>query len=604
MMTENVYPCLRAADGTCHPLGRRLATLGSDADCQVRLADGSIRPQHAFLVFQMGAWRLRKLEAAAVLKVDGADVSEEIELHHGAMMQAGKLELRFLEKEPESRSEPTVVEQAPLPTLLGAVAEILRETDPSRVLVDMVQASARLLSCDGVRVLHRPIGEGLWRTLASCPAGAPSSRFSSSALARAESAGQAVLLGENDLARLGAGESVQLNGIRSILCAPLSLPDGEEGFLYADRLAAHPPFEESDRGLFEALRRLFSEIAAIAVRQERQRKTIRTLQDDAGRKAGATSILHESAAMSAVIKETARVSVSDVPVHIHGETGTGKELLARFVHDSSRRADKPFIAINCGAIPENLMESELFGHEKGAFTGAGARKEGWIEKAHGGSLFLDELGELPLSLQVKLLRVLQQGELVRVGGSEPVKVDFRLVTATNRNLKEEVSAGRFRPDLYYRVAVVPLTLPPLRDRSRDAVLLAGHFCRRFCLQYGLDDKSLSRAAEKAILAYPWPGNVRELENAIQKAVILGESDRIQPSDLGLARDDDPGEEMPESMAATSLYAIRDRAESEAIRQSLEKAKGNVSMVSRMLDVDRKVLIRTMERLGIAPEAFK
>ncbi|MBK9576446.1 MAG: sigma 54-dependent Fis family transcriptional regulator [Fibrobacteres bacterium] len=603
-MTEIVYPCLRSPDGTHHPLGRRLATLGSDPDCQVRLPDPSVRPQHAFLVFQMGAWRLRKLEAVAALKVDGIDVADEIELHHGAMVQAGRLELLFLEKAQENRPEAPAMDLAPLPVLLAAVADILRETDSVRVLVDMVQASARLLSCDGVRVLHRPVGEGLWRTLASCPAGAPSSRFSSSALARAESAGEAVLLGENDLARLGAGESVQLNGIRSILCAPLSLPDGEEGFLYADRLAAHRPFEESDRGLFEALRKLYSEIAAIAVRHERQRKTIRTLQDDAGRKAGATSILHESAIMSGILKETARVSVSDVPVHIHGETGTGKELLARFVHDSSRRADNPFIAINCGAIPENLMESELFGHEKGAFTGAGARKEGWIEKAQGGTLFLDELGELPLSLQVKLLRVLQQGELVRVGGSEPIKVDFRLVTATNRNLKEEVAAGRFRADLYYRVAVVPLTLPPLRERSRDAVLLAGHFCRRFCLQYGLDDKSLSRAAEKAIVAHPWPGNVRELENAIQKAVILGESDRIQPRDLGFAQEDDAMDELAESSAATSLYAIRDRAEAEAIRQALEKARGNVSLVSRMLDVDRKVLIRTMERLEILPESFK
>ncbi|HNY29575.1 MAG TPA: sigma 54-interacting transcriptional regulator [Fibrobacteria bacterium] len=603
-MTENVYPCLRSPDGTDHPLGRRLATLGSDPDCQVRLADPSVRPQHAFLVFQMGAWRLRRLETSAILKLDGVDVAEETELRHGSVLQAGRLELRFLEKEPESRPEPADTDQAPLPSLLAAVAEILRETDSVRVLVDMVQASARLLSCDGVRVLHRPVGEGLWRTLASCPAGAPSTRFSSSALARAEALGEAVLLGENDLARLGAGESVQLNGIRSILCAPLSLPDGEEGFLYADRLAAHPPFQESDRGLFEALRKLYSEIAAIAVRNERQRRAIRSLQEDAGRKAGAAAILHESQAMAAVLRESARVAVSDVPVHIHGETGTGKELLARFVHDSSRRADKPFVAINCGAIPENLMESELFGHEKGAFTGAASRKEGWIEKARDGTLFLDELGELPLPLQVKLLRVLQQGELVRVGGSEPIRVDFRLVTATNRNLKDEVASGRFRADLFYRVAVVPLVLPPLRERGRDAILLAGHFCRRFCLQYGLDDKILSRAAEKAIVAHSWPGNVRELENAIQKAVILGESDRIQPRDLGFAQDPEGEEDSPSANAATSLYAIRDRAEAEAIRQALEKARGNVSLVSRMLDVDRKVLIRTLERLGIDPDAFK
>lgn len=602
----SVYPCLEeVAGGRRHPLGRRLATVGSDRDCQIRLDDPATRPQHAFLVFQMGSWSLRRLEAGVVLRLDGIDVLEEEKIAHGARILVGKTEFVFLEKAPDPRPADPERRGTPLSDLVDGVAALLRERDPAKVVADIAVAAARLLECDGVRVLHRGVGEGLWRTLASCPAGAPTSRYSSSALRMAEDAGKAVLLGEQDLTNLPGGESVQLNGIRSILCAPLSLPDGEEGYLYADRLAGHPAFVPVDLGFFESMRSLFSEITGQIAHRERQRKAIEGLQDEATRKAGAASILHEHPAMEALLHEAARVAMSEIPVHIHGETGTGKELLARFVHDSSRRKDAPFVAINCGAIPENLMESELFGHEKGAFTGAAGRKEGWIEKANGGTLFLDELGELPLGLQVKLLRVLQQGELVRVGGSESVRVDFRLVTATNRVLKDEVAAGRFRADLFYRVAVVPLTLPPLRERGRDVVLLASHFCKRFSLQYGLAERSLSRAAEKAILAHPWPGNIRELENVVQKAVILGESDRIRPKDLGLDGNDDDLPSSPgEGESPTSLYAIRDRAEAEAIRDTLAKAQGNVSLTSRILDVDRKVLIRTMERLGIRPEDYK
>ena len=602
-MTESVFPCLESQDGRRLPLGRRLATIGTDRDCQVRLDDPEVRPQHAFLVFQMGAWRLRRLEVSARLRLDGAEVAEEAVLRHGSRIEVGRSSFSFLEREPAAAAGDASASD-PVAALLRSFAAILQETESGKVLSDMAQASARLLSSDAVRILYRGEGEGLWRTLASCPSGAPSSRFSSSALRRAETAEGTVLLGENELGGLPPGESVELNGIRSILCAPLDLPDGGTGFLYADRLAGHPPFTAQDEERFEALRSVFSRVATQAARRDRQRQSIQELQESALREAGASAILHSSQSMETLLREAARVAASDAPVHIHGETGTGKELLARFVHDSSRRESGPFVAINCGAIPENLMESELFGHEKGAFTGATSRKEGWIEKARGGTLFLDELGELPLGLQVKLLRVLQQGELVRVGGSEPVQVDFRLVTATNRILKDEVAAGRFRADLFYRVAVVPLSLPPLRERGQDALLLAAHFCRRYCRQHGVPEKSFSRAAEKSILEHGWPGNVRELENAVQKAVILGEGDRIRPKDLGLADGLDDLPEPENTQPPTSLYAIRDRAESEAIRDALAKSEGNVSLCSRILDVDRKVLIRTIERLGIRTEDFR
>jgi GAF domain-containing protein len=286
-MTENEFPCLEHPDGRRFPLGRRLATLGSDPDCQIRLDDPLVRPQHAFLVFQMGSWRIRRLESAATLAVDGKNVRDEIRLAHGAVVGVGRIELAFLERAPEPSSTVSVVPGGdPLAALLASFAGILRETDHARVLADMAQASARLLGSDAVRILYRSEGEGLWRTLAACPTGAPSSRFSGSALRQAEVAGSSVLLGENDLEHLPGGESVQLNGIRSILCAPLALPDGGEGFLYADRLAGHPPFSPADRDLFDALSRVYSEIAAQASRRDHQRKAIEDLQVDAARRRG------------------------------------------------------------------------------------------------------------------------------------------------------------------------------------------------------------------------------------------------------------------------------------------------------------------------------
>ena len=594
-----IYPCLLLADKTHRALDKRLATLGSDPDCQIRIEGPGVKAHHAFVLFQMGRWVLRPLETGVVLRVDGKQVREECPLLHGARIEAGSVILKFLEREEESGTPESA---SPVIELLESVGSLLRASDPSQVCASMASATARLLSADGVRVIHRPTGEVLWRTLSAHPVGSPSQRFSARALQRAEEVGATVRLGDADLAALPAGESVQINGIRSLLCAPLRLPDEEEGFLYADRLAGHPPFEAHDEAVFGALCGLFSEVARQIARAERQRRAIATMEEN-DRSSG--TLLHRSAIMDRLLAEATRIATADVPVHIFGETGTGKELLARHLHDHSPRKGASFVAINCGAIPENLVESELFGHEKGAYTGAAGKRMGWIEKANGGTLFLDEMGELPQSLQVKLLRVLQEGEVTPVGGTESVKVDFRLVTATHRDLREEVAAGRFRADLFYRLHVVRLEIPPLRMRDDDSILLANHFLARFVRRHGTGPHSFSRAAEKAIVEHPWPGNVRELENAVQKAVLLAEEERIRPRDLGLAGDDPEGwaplDDLPEDQ---TLHGVRDRAEREAILRVLKTTRGNVSHASRVLDVDRKVLIRTLERLGVDASSFR
>jgi sigma-54-specific transcriptional regulator len=252
-----------------------------------------------------------------------------------------------------------------------------------------------------------------------------------------------------------------------------------------------------------------------------------------------------------------RVAPSDATVLIIGDTGTGKELVARHLHDLSARKNGPFAAINCGAFSETLVESELFGYEKGSFTGAVASKEGWFESADGGTLFLDEIGDLPLSTQVKLLRVLQEREIVRIGSRKPVKIDVRLIAATNVNLEDAVRAGRFREDLYYRIKVVPIDLPPLRERPGDILPLVQYFLRVYKTKLHTDSAELTQSAINALLSYPWPGNIRELENTIHRALLVATGNVIHPKDLHLTYlpiSTDSGSSDEGSSATESIYS--------------------------------------------------
>jgi len=481
------------------------------------------------------------------------------------------------------------------------VVAFVRSSDPVAACVEMAQAAARQLGADGVRVLQRAQGQENWKTLAACPASAPRGRFSERALHLAAEHGGTVRMGETELDGLPAGGSIDANGIRSLLCTRLPLPDGEEGFLYADRLAGRSAFDPQDEAVFGALASLFGEVATLIARSDRQRRSIEEMERSGASVGG---ILCESETMQRVLREARRVASADVPIHIWGETGTGKELLARYIHENSHRASAPFVAINCGAIPEGLVESELFGHAKGAFTGAVQSRVGWIEKSSGGTLFLDEMGDFPASLQIKLLRVLQEGEVVPVGGTQPVKVDFRLVTATHRDLRTEVEAGRFRADLFWRIHVVRMELPPLRARGRDAQILAEHFLGVFQRRHGIGKKMYSRSAEKAILEHGWPGNVRELENAVQKAVLLSNDEHIQPWDLGLGEGENERETVGDLPDDRTLQGARDMAEREAIVDAMRVSKGNISHAARILGTDRKVVMRAMERLGMDADFFR
>ena len=294
-----------------------------------------------------------------------------------------------------------------------------------------------------------------------------------------------------------------------------------------------------------------------------------------------------------------KVAPTGATVLLLGESGTGKELFARAVHALSRRADKPFVAINCAAIPDNLLESELFGYEKGAFTGAMKRTPGKLECADGGTIFLDEIGEMPASLQSKLLRVLQERAVERVGGRDLVPLDIRIVCATNRNLDELIASGAFREDLYYRISEVTVRIPPLRERQGDCLLLAQFLVQQAAERYSRPVRSLGPDAIRAIQAHRWPGNVRELENRIKGAVIMAETAVLSASDLNLR---DPGEG-EESLGSLNLRSARQRAEAQALRQALAVARGNLTRAADLLGVTRPTLYDLLDRHGIDSAKF-
>ncbi len=296
-------------------------------------------------------------------------------------------------------------------------------------------------------------------------------------------------------------------------------------------------------------------------------------------------------AMQKICRTIEKVAPSLATVLILGESGTGKELLARALHDLSPRRQARFVAINCAAIPENLLESELFGYEKGAYTGAAKMTLGKIEIASGGTLFLDEIGDLPVSLQVKLLRFLQERVIERIGGRQEIPVDVRIVCATHQSLKDQIVAGKFREDLYYRLAEISIEIPPLRSRHGDAALLAHAFVRRFATEQRRSGMTLVHDALDAIEAHPWPGNVRELENVIKRAVIMAEGSTITAADIGLAE--------PDSDASVlNLRQVREYAEKNAVVRVLGRVNGNLSKAAELLGVSRPTLYDLMHRFGL------
>ena len=365
--------------------------------------------------------------------------------------------------------------------------------------------------------------------------------------------------------------------------------DDEANAMRAVRLGALDYYAKPIR--LEELKVMISRALRIHQLQQRVQQSDEQAEGD-----GFHGIVGTSKSMKDIYRFIQRVAASDISVLITGESGTGKEVVAHALHQQSQRKNNPFVVVNCGAIPENLLESELFGHEKGSFTGAHAQKRGKFELADTGTLFLDEIGELAQPLQVKLLRFLQDRKIERVGGNQPLEVDVRIIAATNRDLKRDMENHVFREDLYYRLKVVPLDMPPLRARKEDIILLAQHFLKKFCHEHRKPPITLSPEAEGALLMHPWPGNVRELENLISRAVVLSPRSVLKPSDLGFALDQIPTD--------VNLKFARKAIERDFVQKALHRNSGVVSRAARELGISRVNLYELIDKYEIRVKEFK
>jgi len=624
------------------PLPDAEATLGRDPTNGVAVADASVSRKHCLLRREEdGRFQIKDLDSRNGTLVNGLAVKEQW-LRHGDEIATGDSVFLFLTEEEDQAPAPSRVEfDDSHPT---AETKVIHPREaiylqPDRLLRELPATSQVARNLNALlkisRVVHAirgleelqaqlldlifevvPAGRGAI-LLADAPVAhapaehAPAQEFHC-LYARTRHAGQAQLVRvsrtiarqvmKENVAILGVDvaasgtlrdvESLASSDVRSLLCVPLTVFQRVIGCIYLDSTNSANRFQEDHLQLMAAI----AGISAVALdnarrlqwlEQENQRLTTEVRQEQ--------SLVGEGPRMKEIFQFIARVAPTESTVLIEGESGTGKELAARALHRNSHRANKPFVAINCAAIPETLLESDLFGHERGAFTGAAVQKKGRLEVADGGVVFLDEIGELAPALQVKLLRVLQEREFERVGGTHPIKVDIRLIAATNRDLDQAVSKGEFRQDLYYRLAVVRLLMPPLRERREDIAMLTRHFVQKYAKRSKVKPKPVSREAMAALVNYEWPGNVRELENAIERALVMGASDAVLLEDLPESlQEQESAAEMHEGQYHASVKELK----KQLIVDAVEQTRGNYVEAAGILGVHPNYLHRLIRNLGL------
>jgi transcriptional regulator with GAF, ATPase, and Fis domain len=592
---------VRQSDGMKYSVNDRLITIGSSPQCKVMVSGANIASHIAHIIFSGGSYSIATISRTPVVYLNGKKLLKPSNLNDGDQFtildETWVFWNSFSTMSNEHRDS-----QSPLRRFISALSRFSRTGD-SDARFELLAGIAQILGSDGARLVveEKP---GTFITIARYPQSSGLDRFSQRAILWAKEQNTTVLMHETDWesSRDSKG-SLELNKIGSVLCRPFHEGDVLRGYLYLDKYQDKSVFTENDRSLLDDVGPVFSDLLSIYERSNRQQETIARLQENITLQN--TPIIFECNAKCQAIELTLKFSTTDSTILLTGETGTGKELFARFVHQHSSRVGADFCAINCGALPENLIESELFGHEKGAFTGAYQKKKGLFERAHGGTVFLDEIGEMPLNLQVKLLRVLQESEIVPLGSTATVNVDVRVIAATNRDLLHEVQNGHFREDLYYRLNVLAVTVPPLRNRNRDVLLLTDYFVKKYISRFGIQEKSLSLQAQAKLLKHSWPGNIRQLENVLQKALLVSKGTMILDTDIELPETishvtDVNVLESPDN-AVLTLKDARVAAEKKCIREALTRAGGNVTVASKLLDTDRKWLTTLMKLHGIGAD---
>ncbi len=613
------------------PLPEGEITIGREASNGITVIDPSVSRKHCLVSGQDGRFLVRDLDSRNGTQVNGAGVEEQW-LQHGDEIAAGDSSFLFLLQDEDTAPAAGRVEFDE--AQFTAETTIIHPRDvvylqPDRLLHELPATSrvARDLNAllkisrivHAIRDLNELQGQLLDLIFEIVPAGRGAILLAdkegqqfNSMFARMRQAGQAQLVKvsrtvarqvlEQGVAILGSDvpgseelrevESLAASQVRSLLCVPLTVFEQVIGCIYLDSDSLSNRLHAEHLQLVAAI----AGISAVALEnarrlhwleQENERLTAEISQD--------RSLIGEGARMKEVYQFLKRAAPTDSTVLIEGESGTGKELAARALHRNGPRASKPFVAINCSAIPETLLESDLFGHERGAFTGAASLKKGRLEVADGGVVFLDEIGELAPALQVKLLRVLQEREFERVGGMHPIKVDIRIIAATNCNLEQAVRDGSFRQDLYYRLAVLKITMPTLRERREDIPMLVRHFVQKHAKRCKVKPRPISREALACLVNYDWPGNVRELENAIERALVLASSDVILPEDLPESLlERPPVAEMTEAKYHAAIKELK----KQLILDAVEQTRGSYADAARILGVHPNYLHRLIRNLEL------
>jgi Nif-specific regulatory protein len=616
-----INPRLVAVDGqwkgTLFPLEDPEVQLGRDAANQILLTDPSVSRAHCVLEATPSGYTLRDLDSRNGTFVNGIPVRLH-ELVNGDRLEVGRSCFIYLTQDEgtlggeESCSRPSMITRMVLPVHSAA------EVRPAAVAGNDLEILMRISTAiHSMKALYSARDAGARETLArhilelifeSVPAerGAvvlrnESADFPNQIWGWSTTKGRVLLPIDTQIIHQVVTEGVAILSnnvddpeIRCIIAVPLSIPGRVLGMIYLDSTVPDSRFDEERLQFLTAL----AGIAAVAVENARYVELLigenNRLREEISLQ---YSMVGESPAVQRVYQFISRVAKTDSSVLITGESGTGKELVARAIHESSERSAQPFVAINCAALTETLLESEFFGHEKGAFTGAMALKKGKLEMADGGTVFLDEIGEMAPALQAKLLRVIQEHAFERVGGTRLIPTNIRFIAATNRDLQDSIRTGTFRLDLFYRLNVVAIHLPPLRERRQDIPLLTQYFVSRICKNLKRHLMTVESETMAYLTQYEWPGNIRELENAIERAVVLGSSDTVRPEDLPSAILET---EPPAGVEAGKFQSTVQDSKRQAILNAIEQSSGNITAAARLLDLHPNYLHRLIRNMNLRP----
>ena len=582
---------------------RKLTGIGSSSDNNLHLEDPAVQPYHCQILRDGKNWVISSLDRGALIVVNGKE-RRHYKLQDGDLLMLGGTELAFSTEEPAASVTDTLSSRPRVAAVAGKDPRFdklvrfseklllgMETNDVFKTLLDSVisltgASKGFLIHISGDRLVI-PAARNVDRV----DIGSDPSQVSDSVVARVLKERKPIIISDalNDTI-LGQSRSVVDLQLKSVMCVPLLARESLIGVLYVGNEGMGTLFTQADLEMLK----VFAAQAALILHNALLMDDLRVENEDLAREMQAGqglggAMIGNHPRMVEVFRTLDKIAPTDISLLVTGETGTGKELVARELHSRSNRRDKPFVSINCGAIPENLLESELFGHKKGAFTGAIADKQGKFEDANGGTLFLDEIGEMPMNLQVKLLRVLQQREIERVGEGRPRPVDIRVVSATNKELEEEISSGRFREDLFYRLNEVHVELPALRDRGDDVVLIAQHILARYKKLYPGKASAFTSEAVDGLRDYVWPGNIRQLENRIKKALVLADGPMLTPGDLGFG----PGSKPQRRWKP--LNDAREDFQTRYIKECLEAHDWNKAATARALDVDARTVFRYIEK---------